>query len=135
MDEKEVQKQIYGAKRQNIIILIMFIALTFAVILGVCVYKYQHAFSIEKWNTAKYNRTKIVGDLLEDYNLIGMRESDIIELLGEEDSEQTSFKISRKEYPSDTTLVYFLGIDYMDNEWLILSLDDGIVYEYRIDVS
>ena len=93
MDEKEVQKQIYGAKRQNIIILIMFIALTFAVILGVCVYKYQHAFSIEKW------------------------------------------KISRKEYPSDTTLVYFLGIDYMDNEWLILSLDDGIVYEYCIDVS
>ncbi len=135
MGEKEVQKQIHTAKLQNKIILIVFISLTIAVILGVCVYKYQRTFSTEKWNTDKYNRTKIVGDLLEDYNLIGMRETDIIELLGEEDSEQTSFKISRKEYPSDTTLVYFLGIDYMDNEWLILSLEDGIVYEYCIDVS
>lgn len=135
MGEKEVQKQIHRAKLQNKIILIVFIALTIAVILGVCVYKYQRTFSIEKWNTDKYNRTKIVGDLLEDYNLIGMRETDIIELLGEEDSEQSSFKTSRKEYPSDTTLVYFLGVDYMDNEWLILSLEDGIVYEYCIDVS
>ncbi len=134
MDE-EVQKQIHRAKLQNIIILIVFIAVTVAVVLGACVYKYQHTFSTEKWNTDKYNRTKIVGDLLEDYNIIGMRETDIIELLGEEDREQTSFKISRKEYPSDTTLVYFLGIDYMDNAWLILSLEDGIVYEYCIDVS
>lgn len=73
--------------------------------------------------------------MLGKYQLIGMSESDIIQMLGEEDSNQTLFKISRKYFPSDTTLVYYLGVDYMDTEWLILSINDGIVTEYCIDVT
>ena len=61
---------------------------------------------------------------------------DVIQILGEEDScEQTSFKISRKYFPPDSTLVYYLGVDFMDNNWLILSVDDGTVVEYCLDVS
>ena len=56
-------------------------------------------------------------------------------MLGEEDSDRSSFKITRKKFPPDTTLVYYLGVDFMDARWLIISLADGIVYEYCIDVS
>ena len=73
--------------------------------------------------------------MLGKYQLIGMSESDVIQLLGEEDSDQTSFKISRKYFPPDSTLVYYLGVDFMDNNWLILSINDGIVTEYCLDVT
>jgi len=31
--------------------------------------------------------------------------------------------------------VYHLGVEYMDNMWLIISISDGIVTEYLIDVT
>jgi len=31
--------------------------------------------------------------------------------------------------------VYYLGVDYMDDMWLIISISDGIVTEYLIDVT
>ena len=63
-----------------------------------------------------------------------MYESEVIDLLGEEDSDISSFKISRIEFPPETTLVYYLGVGYMNDMWLIVSLQDGVVYEYCIDV-
>ena len=46
-----------------------------------------------------------------------------------------SFKLSDKNYPPESTLVYHLGVEYMDNMWLIISISDGIVAEYLIDVT
>lgn len=65
-----------------------------------------------------------------------MSEADVVALLGAEDGGgQTSFKLSDKNYPPETTLVYCLGVDYMDDMWLIISISDGIVTEYLIDVT
>ncbi len=78
----------------------------------------------------------IVDDMLEKHQLIGMSEADVIALLGAEDGGgQTSFKLSDKNYPPEPTLVYHLGVEYMDNMWLIISISDGIVTEYLIDVT
>lgn len=130
-----MEKQIRRIKLQNTIILSVLMVIIAAAFICFGVYRYQHVFTVEKWNKDVENRTKIVGDLLEKHQLIGMNESDVTDLLGEENSEQSSFKISRETFPPDTTLVYYLGVDYVDSEWLILSLEDGIVCDYCFDVS
>ena len=123
------------AERQRIIIVRVFSAIAIASLVFLGMVKYQHTFSENKWASNPEDRYKLVENLLEKHNLIGMHEVDVIALLGEEDSDKSSFKISRKEFPPDTTLVYYLGVDFMDNQWLIISLADGIVYEYCIDVT
>lgn len=135
MNKEEQRKATLRAKRSNEIIFAVFTCLLFIVIFAFCAFKSQHTFSKSKWDINRENRYKIVNDMLDRYQLVGMSESDVIQLLGEEDSNQTSFKISRKYFPPDSTLVYYLGVDYMDNEWLILSINDGIVAEYCLDVT
>ena len=129
MDERE------KAERQSRIIVRVFSVIAIALIVVVGMYKYQHTFSVNKWANHPDDRYKMMDSLCEKHDLIGMHEADVIALLGEEDSDRSSFKITRKEFPPDTTLVYYLGVDFMDDQWLIISLDDGIVYEYCIDVS
>ena len=123
------------AERQRIIIVRVFSAIAIVSLVFLGMVKYQHTFSENKWASNPDDRYKLVENLFEKHNLIGMHEADVIALLGEEDSDKSSFKISRKEFPPDTTLVYYLGVDFMDNQWLIISLVDGIVYEYCIDVT
>ena len=123
------------AERQSRSIVRVFSVIVIACIVFLGMVKHQHTFSVKKWSDNLDNRYKMVDSLLDKHNLIGMRETDVIALLGEEDSDKSSFKISRKEFPPDTTLVYYLGIDFMDDQWLILSLKDEVVYEYCIDVS
>ena len=119
------------AERQRIIIVRVFSAIAIASLVFLGMVKYQHTFSENKSRSF----FKLLKNSFEKHNLIGMHEADVIALLGEEDSDKSSFKISRKEFPPDTTLVYYLGVDFMDNQWLIISLADGIVYEYCIDVT
>lgn len=65
---------------------------------------------------------KIVYDMLKKNELIRMKKQRVIELLGNEYcSEQISFKISKKNFPPETTLIYYLGVDFIDNNWFILS--------------
>ncbi|MBD5475401.1 MAG: hypothetical protein HDR17_05375 [Lachnospiraceae bacterium] len=135
MNNEEYRKAILRAKRSNEIIFAGFACLFLIAAIAFCTFKYHHTFSKSKWDINRESRYKIVNDMLDKYQLIGMSELDVIQILGEEDSEQTSFKISRKYFPPDSTLVYYLGVDFMDNNWLILSLDDGIVTEYCLDVS
>ena len=136
MTENEHRKAALRAKRNNQIIFAVFTCLLLIVVFALCVFKYQHTFSKSKWDARKEDRYKIVNDMLGKYQLIGMSESDVIQLLGEEDSnEQTSFKVSRQYFPPDSTLVYYLGVDFMDDNWLILSINGGIVTEYHMDVT
>ena len=136
MTEDEHRKAVLRAQRSNQIIFAVFTCLLLVVVSAFCAFKYQHTFSKSKWDTNKEERYKIVNDMLGKYQLIGMSESDVIQLLGEEDSnEKTSFKISKQYFPPDATLVYYLGVDYMDNNWLILSINGGIVTEYCLDVT
>ena len=136
MTESEYQKTILRAKRGIIITFLVFVCILLTIAVSCCVLKYQHTFSERKWNESREDRYKIVDDMLDKYQIMGMSESDVIQLLGEEDSnDKTSFKISRKYFPAESTLVYWLGTEYMDDEWLIITISDGIVTEYCIDVT
>lgn len=134
-DESAMRKQALRARRWNILIFCVFAALFAALLAAALVYRYQHTYSRFKWDTDKEHRYKIVNDLLDQTQLTGMTEDDVLQLLGSEDSTQTSFKISKEDFPPESTLVYYLGVDFMDNSWLVISLDNGIVTGCRIDFS
>lgn len=137
MDEETMRKKAEKAKRWNTVIFAVFAAIFAVLPAAFCVFQYQHTYSPAKWAGDRENRYKIVSSMLERNQLIGMTEADVIRLLGDEDAGgQTSFKISREHFPPESTLVYYLGVDFMDNNWLVISLDDsGIVTDYHIDVT
>lgn len=130
--EKEARK----AGRRNGIAFGILAAVVLAVIIAGVTYHCRHTFSPSKWANDVYHRYRIVSDLQEKYRLIGMTESQVIELLGQEDGRnKTSFKISKDDYPAESTLVYFLGVDIMDNMWLILPIENGTVVGMIEDIS
>ena len=89
---------------------------------------YRHDFTVDKWITMPENRHLIINDFLETNELVGMSEEDVVGLLGEEDATgQSSFKGDSHYYPPETTLVYYLGKDYMEGLWLIVSLENYTV--------
>lgn len=135
MDKGALDNQMKCSKIWNIVISSIFVVLAITVIIGFGTYKYKHTFTIDKWNTNPKDRYKIVSDMIEKYDIIGMTEPVIAELLGKEDSEQSSFKISREVFHPDSTLVYYLSVDLMDNNWLIISIENGIAVSYCIDVT
>lgn len=132
MMENEVKR----AKRRIIIAFSVLIAVLLIIAAAFCVYRYQHTFSQEKWLADADGRFRLVDDMLEKHPLIGMSEADIIALLGKEDGDgPASFKLSREHFPPESTLVYYLGADYMDDMWLVISTDGGVVTGYFIDVT
>lgn len=136
MNEEQLRRKYMQAKRQNIVILSIFVALLVAALAAFGTWKYQHTYTAAKWNKDHENRYKIVNDMLKKNELIGMEEQQVIRLLGNEDnSEQTTFKMSQKNFPPETTLVYYLGVDFMDDNWLILSMEEGVVTEIFIDLT
>ena len=116
--------EIKRIKRKNYIVFGIFVGLILAVIIVGIVYQYQHSFSTAKWIRNPGERTKIVDDLLGDYDLIGMRESDIIDLLGNDNNDYGYFNEKDR-------FVYYLGPERglisIDSEWLILDFADGVV--------
>ena len=124
------------AKRGIIIAFSVLVCILLVIAVIFFMYRSQHTFSQEKWLSNASERYMIVDDMLEKHPLIGISEDNVIALLGAEDGDgQSSFKLSDKNYPPETTLVYYLGVDYMDDMWLIISTDNGTVTEYRIDVT
>lgn len=136
VQEDALKKEAERARKTNIILFSIFLFIAAGVAIGVCIFKAQHTFSQEKWLHNVEDRYQMVDSLLDEYQLIGMTEAEVLQLLGnEEGTEQTSFKISKKYYPPEDTLVYYLGVAYMDAAWLVISLEDGIVIDYCIDQS
>ena len=124
------------AKRGIIIAFSVLVCILLVIAVIFFMYRSQHTFSQEKWLSNADERYMIVDDMLEKHPLIGISEDNVIALLGAEDGDgQSSFKLSDKNYPPETTLVYYLGVEYMDDMWLIISTDNGTVTEYRIDVT
>lgn len=135
----KIQQHVKRAKQNLNTIIISIIAMIVIIsLIGFGIFRYKHTFTVEKWLNAANYRTNIVNDLLEKHKLIGMTEEEIISLLGEEENyanTKTSFKISKDYYEPENTIVYYLGVDYMDDRWLIISIDKGIVISYCIDVT
>jgi hypothetical protein len=140
VDEIKIQKQVQQSKmwNRNAIIFSIIATIVITSLIGFGIYRYKYTFTVEKWLKTPNDRTNIVNDLLEKHKLIGMTEEEIIYLLGEEENyanTKTSFKISNDYYEPENTIVYYLGVDYMDDRWLIISIDKGIVSNYCIDVT
>lgn len=138
MNEVKVQKQVHSAKKWNTIIFSLVVVIVIAALTGFGIYIYQHTFTAKKWLYAPNDRTKIVYDLFKKHKLIGMTEEEIISLLGEEEhyaNTKTSFKINNSYFDPENTIVYYLGVEYMDDMWLIISLTNGVVSDYCIDVT
>lgn len=124
------------AKRGIIIAFSVLVCILLVIAVIFFMYRSQHTFSQEKWLSNASERYMIVDDMLEKHPLIGISEDNVIALLGAEDGDgQSSFKLSRDYFPPESTLVYYLGVDYMDDMWLIISTDNGTVTEYLIDVT
>lgn len=134
MNESELSRLIRRAKRWNY----FFLAILLFLLCSFFIYKYQHTFTSEKWINNPNNRVQIVDDMLKKNNLVGMNITEIKLLLGEETHEgsQSSFKISNNSLDPNSTLTYYLGVDYMDGVWLVISYDkDDIITSYRLDVT
>ena len=131
-----MENEAMSAKRGIIIAFSVLVCILLVIAVIFFMYRSQHTFSQEKWLSNASERYMIVDDMLEKHPLIGISEDNVIALLGAEDGDgQSSFKLSDKNYPPETTLVYYLGVEYMDDMWLIISTDNGTVTEYRIDVT
>lgn len=121
--------EIKRIKRKNYIVFGIFAGLILAIIIAGIVYQYQHSFSTAKWERNPDERTKIVDDLLEDYELVGMRESDVVDLLGSDNSDYGYFNEKER-------FVYYMGPERglisIDSEWLILDFADGVVVDCYI---
>lgn len=96
---------------------------------------HRHTFSQERWLDEPRYRKYMLDNLERRYPLIGMTMEEVTALLGGEDSQQTSFKRSGEVYPPEETLVYYIGVDYMEELWLILSFADGQCVSYTVDVT
>ena len=89
---------------------------------------YIHTFTTEKWLNDPYGRVNIVDDMLDRYSLVGMSESEINKLLGDE-TKNAYFK-------EDDNIVYWLGPERglvsIDSEWLVITFEKGTVSKYEI---
>lgn len=115
-------------KRYVSIFLVIFMA--FGVALLVFVHQYRRDFTPAKWAEDPDERRLMVDDLMQSYDLIGMSESEVTEILGAESPQgvnQTSFKGDYNFYSPEDSLVYYIGRDGLEGLWLILCLDNGRV--------
>ena len=136
MEEVRLQKQVKNAKRWNLIVFCLFGAMAVFAVAALCIYQFRHTYSPEKWQSDRENRYQFVDDMLEKIQLMGKSEAEVLDLLGAEDLEgDASFKRSKQPFPAETTLIYYLGVDFMDAAWLIISLEKGVVVDYCIDIS
>ena len=74
--------------------------------------------------------------MLSKNKIIGMTENEIINLLGEEtETHPQSFKTSMSVDSDENTLICELGSKYIDYEWLIIKLNNGIVIDYDFGLT
>ncbi len=81
-------------------------------------------------------RYKIVSNMLYKNDIIGMTENEIIDLLGNEtENAPESFKYPYGEFPDESTLTYYLGVDFIDCNWLAITMKDAKVVSYEIGIT
>lgn len=92
-------------------------------------YKYEHSFSTDRWIKYPSERAKMVDDMLGKYKLIGQTKEEILELLGNE--------TNRAYFKEVNNFVYYLGDERglisIDSEWLIITFDNDIAVEVKIE--
>ncbi len=128
--------EIKKAKLFNYIVFALVIIILIILVSCFCVYKYNRTFTSEKWLKNEWERHKIVNDMLNKNEIVGMSEREIIRLLGKEtENAPTTFKNYRGHYPDENHLTYLLGASYVDGEWLTITIENGIATKYIIGVT
>ncbi len=103
-----------------------FLALLIACALLLCGCQRDMTFSPEKWREDPDNRVRMVENLLDRYDLVGMTENEVHVLLGKP-SDTSYFK-------RENRLVYYMGFEKynIDASWLLIDFVDGVVSEYFV---
>lgn len=128
-----MDKEIKRAKIFNYTVAIIFLVILVSVIALLDAWKWSRTFTVSKWMDNPDDRHKIVSNMLSKNEIVGMTENEIIELLGTEtENAPESFKLPRGEFPDESNLTYELGVDYMDDEWLIITIENGVAVRYEI---
>ena len=93
----------------------------------------RRSFESSRWKDASENahgnpvRLRMVDDLLSRFDLVGMKRTDVVDLLGERDD---------TEYFKSYDMVYWLGpergVFSIDSEWLVLRVQGDRVIEARV---
>lgn len=99
---------------------------------------YRHLFTPNRWQQKPEQRQYMLESLEHKYQLVGMSREEVISLLGEPEEAQTGFKGDSAYYPSESTLVYYIGCDPVfraDMQWLILPLAEGRVVAVKIGLT
>ena len=122
--------------RRQLLVILLFILMGIAVFM-LAFHLYRHTFSRQRWLAEPEFRQYMLKNLERRYGLAGMREEEVLALLGEEDSQQSSFKLSGTGtvYPPETTLVYYIGADGLEDLWFILSFASGVCTGYTVDIT
>ena len=128
-----MDKEIRRAKIFNYTVAIIFLLIFISIFTLLCTWKWNRTFTVSKWMDNPNDRYKIVSNMLSKNEIVGMTEKEIIDLLGNEtESAPERFKYPRGDFPNENNLTYGLGVDYMDYEWLVITMENGIADDYVI---
>lgn len=125
-----MKSHVYSNNRFSRLLFLAVVVLFFLFSIFAIRYINRHTFSADRWKENKDVRKYMVADLLKKHPLVGMREDEVIALLGpqaEKGSQQATFKGDRTYYPPESTLVYYIGQDLLEGLWLVLPIKDGTV--------
>ena len=129
MTDKEPSK-----KRQLGVILLCILA---GIILFMLAFHlYRHTFARKRWLDEPLYRHYMLNSLDRRHPLMGMTMEEAVALLGEEDSQRSSFlPRGGAVYPPETSLVYYIGRKYGEELWFILSFDKGVCVSYAVEAE
>lgn len=123
------ERTVPPGKRANYIALGVLLLALVAFVSGIFIYKYRHTFTTQKWVSAPEYRALMLHNFLNTNHLIGMTQSEVTALLGENDNDDGYFNASDR-------FVYCLGLDgqlfKIDNQWLLIDFVDGVVADYSV---
>lgn len=131
-----MDKEIKRAKIFNYTVAIIFLVIFISIVALLGAWKWSRTFTISKWMDNPNDRYKIVSDMLTKNEIVGMTENEIVNLLGNEtEPAPESFKNHRGEFPNESNLTYGLGVDFMDYEWLVITMENGVAVDYIIGTN
>ena len=97
-------------------------------VLLLCGCQSNGTFTPEKWRDDPDNRTQIVDDLLDRYELVGMTDNKVVSLLGKPGTDAS--------FDPEDRYVYRLGDERglfsIDSEWLVIDFENGVVVNYML---